>query len=60
MGILMTGWGYTTITRIQLFLGLLTPKRLIEQTTSQSLQPEHFSGTTVNFLDTKILLISFT
>jgi hypothetical protein len=37
-----------------LFLGLLTPKRLIEHTTSQSLQPEHLSGITVNFLDTTL------
>ena len=28
----------------------------MEQTTSQSLQPEHRSGITVNFLDTPILL----
>jgi hypothetical protein len=41
---------------MQLFLGLLTPKRLMEQTTSQSLQPEHRSGITVNFLDTPFLL----
>jgi hypothetical protein len=40
---------------MQLFLGLFAPKRLMEQTTSQSLQPEHRSGITVNFLDTPIL-----
>jgi hypothetical protein len=34
-----------------LFLGLFTPKRLIEQTNSQILHPEHRSGTTANFQD---------
>jgi len=48
-----------TITRMLLFLGLLTPKRLMEQTTSQILQPEHLSGRTVNLLDTKILLVPY-
>jgi hypothetical protein len=34
-----------------LFLGLFTPKRLMEQTNSQILHPEHRSGTTANFQD---------
>ena len=39
------------MTRMALFFGLLTPKRLTEQTNSQILQPEHLSGTTANFQD---------
>jgi hypothetical protein len=34
-----------------LFLGLFTPNRLMEQTNSQILHPEHRSGTTANFQD---------
>jgi hypothetical protein len=39
-----------------LFLGLFTPKRWMEQTNSQILQPEHRSGTTANFQDISFLL----
>src|SRR5512136_494935 len=34
-----------------LFLGLFTPKRLMEQTSSQILHPEQRSGTTASFQD---------
>ena len=39
-----------TITLMAPFLGLLTPKRSIEQTSSHTLQPEQRSGITVSFL----------
>src|SRR3990172_8510606 len=39
------------MTRIALFLGLFTPKRSMEQTSSQILHPEHRSGTTASFQD---------
>jgi hypothetical protein len=41
-----------------LFLGLFAPKRLIEQTNSQILHPEHRSGTTASFQDIFFLLVA--